>query len=315
MTVYDAAPPAGTTRTLTSYDAVNPLTGATGVGENINPKPGCASPAIPRPNGANAGITALLANQKSTVDGNEYCIDYVRSSRAKGSPTAEQPLTFYAQSRDAVSYAVLGNAYAPVAPLTTAQLKDIFECTTRDWSQVGGQAGAIHLYLPPASAATYTFFLQAIGSSTTNVTAGCAGLPTVFSSQQNDGRTLNGDPEGITPYAVTKWAAQSNKAPGISDFRGGAHIGPVNTTTSPFTTASFGGNSYLVLNPAFTDAPSASFGRYFFNVVRPDAPQELKDVFKAGGYLCQHADQFLIPFGNTPLGDDTSQTQYCGKPN
>jgi ABC-type phosphate transport system substrate-binding protein len=147
VTVYDAAPPAGTTRTLTSYDAVNPLTGATGVGENINPKPGCASPAIPRPNGANAGITALLANQKSTVDTNEYCIDYVRSSRAKGSPTAEQPLTFYAQSRDAVSYAVLGNAYAPVAPLTTAQLKDIFECTTRDWSQVGGQAG------PPLPAA------------------------------------------------------------------------------------------------------------------------------------------------------------------
>ena len=22
-----------------------------------------------------------------------------------------------------------------------------------------------------------------------------------------------------------------------------------------------------------------------------------------------------VPFGNTPLGDDTNQTQYCGKPN
>ena len=128
-TVYNAAPPAGTTRVLASYDAVNPVTGATGVGENINPKDGCASPAIPRPNGANAGITALLADQKSTVDTNEYCIDFVRSSRAKGAAPAEQSLTFYAQSRDAVSYAVIGNAYAPVAPLTTAQLKDIFECT------------------------------------------------------------------------------------------------------------------------------------------------------------------------------------------
>jgi ABC-type phosphate transport system substrate-binding protein len=315
VSTYDAAPPAGTTRVLTSYDAVNPATGATGVGENINPKPGCDTPAIPRPNGANAGITALLANQKSTVDTNEYCIDFVRSSRAKGSAAAEQPLTFYAQSRDAVSYAVVGNAYAPVAPLTTAQLKDIFECTTTDWSEVGGQAGAIHLYLPPASAATFTFFLQAIGSSTTSVNAGCAGLPTVFSAQQNDGTSLKGDPQGILPYAVTKWAAQNNDAPGINDLRGGAHIGPVNTTTSPFTTTSLGGKTYLVLNPAFTSAPSASFGRYFFNVVRPDAPQELKDVFKAGGYLCQHADDFLIPFGNTPLGDDTSQTQYCGKPN
>ena len=41
--------------------------------------------------------------------------------------------------------------------------------------------------------------------------------------------------------------------------------------------------------------------------MRTDAPQELKDIFKAGGYLCTHADEFLIPFGNTPLGDDTSQ--------
>ena len=48
-----------------------------------------------------------------------------------------------------------------------------------DWSQVGGQPGPIHVYLPPSSAATYTFFLQAIGSSLTNVNAGCSGLPTV----------------------------------------------------------------------------------------------------------------------------------------
>jgi ABC-type phosphate transport system substrate-binding protein len=311
-TVYNATPPAGTTRVLASYDAINPVTGA--VGENITTKPGCT---LARPNGANAGITALTLNQKSTAPGftDEYCIDFVRSSRAKGSAPAEQSLTFYAQSRDAVSYAVIGNAYAPVLPLTTAQLKDIFECAKTDWSQVGGQAGAIHLYLPPTTAATYTFFLQAIGSSVTSVAAGCTGLPNVFVGQQNDGSSLNGDPQGILPYAVTKWAAQTNGAPGILDLRGGSHIGLVNATTSPFVTATVGPNTYQVLNPAFTSGASASFGRFFFNTVRPDAPQELKDVFKAGGYLCQHADEFLIPFGNTPLGDDTSQTQYCGKPN
>ena len=61
---------------------------------------------------------------------------------------------------------------------------------------------------------------------------------------------------------------------------------------------------YQVLNPAFATGASASFGRLFYNVVRNDAPQDLKDVFKAGGYLCQHQNAFLIPFGNTPLGDD-----------
>lgn len=308
-TVYNAQTPAPG-KVLASYDAINPVTSA--AGEQITTKPGCS---VARPNGANAGITAILLNQKSTVDPSAYCIDFVRASRAKGTAPAEANLTFYAQSRDAVSYAVLGNAYAPTTPLTSAQLKDVFECTVTDWSEVGGQAGDIHVYFPPDSAATLTFFLQAIGTNLTNVKAGCNGLPTVFPGQQNDGESLKGDPQGIAPYAVTKWAAQVNQPPGIKDLRGGVHIGTVNTTTAPTVTKAFGGKTYQVLNPAFTTGASASFGRFFFNAVRNDAPQDLKDVFKAGGFLCQNADALLVPFGNTPLGDDTSASQYCGKAN
>ncbi len=311
VTVYNAQAPAPT-NLLESYDAINPVTGA--AGENIVTKPGCS---VARPNGANAGVTAITLNQKSDVgtggDGTSYCIDWVRSSRSKGTAAAEAALTFYAQSRDAVSYAVIGNAYAPTTPLTTAQLKDIFQCTITDWSQVGGQAGPIHVYLPPASAATLTFFLQALGTNLTNVNAGCQGLPTVFPTQQNDGRTMNGDPMGIAPYAVTKWAAQSNEPVGIADYRGGAQIGLVNAVTPPTTTTALDGVTYQVLNPAFAAGASASFGRLFFNVVRNDAPQELKDVFKAGGFLCVHQDAFLVPFGNTPLGNDTSASRYCGQ--
>ena len=135
----------------------------------------------------------------------------------------------------------------------------------------------------------------------------------MFPTQQNDGRTMDGDPQGIAPYAVTKWAAQSNEAPGIADYRGGAQIGLVNTATPPTTTTTLDGVTYQVLNPAFATGASASFGRLFFNVVRNDAPQELKDVFKAGGFLCDHQDAFLVPFGNTPLGNDTSASRYCGQ--
>jgi ABC-type phosphate transport system substrate-binding protein len=309
VATYNAQAPAPTDL-LESFDAVNPATG--NPGDQIVTKPGCS---VARPNGANAGITTILLNQKSDVatggDGTSYCVDFVRSSRAKGTAAGEANLTFYAQSRDAVSYATLGNAYAPTAPLTTAQLKDIFECTDTDWSQVGGQPGAIHVYVPPTTAATYTFFLQAIGSSVTNVNTGCGN--TTILQQQNDGRTLNGDPQGIAPYAVTKWAAQENGAPGIDDNRGGTEIGLVNTTTAPTISTSLAGHTYEVLNPAFASGASASFGRLFFNVVRNDAPQELKDVFKAGGYLCQHQDAFLIPFGNTPLGDDQTQSRFCGQ--
>jgi hypothetical protein len=145
------------------------------------------------------------------------------------------------------------------------------------------------------------------------VDAGCHGLPTVFAQQQNDGRTMNGDPLGIAPYAVTKWAAQSNNAPGIADNRGGTQIGTVNTTTSPLTEQTLGSTTYQVLNPAFATGDSAGFGRLFFNVVRNDAPQELKDVFKADGFLCSNEKAFLVPFGNTPLGTDQTQSRWCGQ--
>jgi ABC-type phosphate transport system substrate-binding protein len=293
---------------LASYDAVNPVTGA--AGETITTKPGCTD--IVRPNGANAGVAAILNNERinhSTVTTDPYCIDFVRSSRARGTASGEANLTFYAQSRDAVSYATVGTAYAPTTSLTTAQLKSIFECTDTDWSEVGGQAGPIHLYLPPTTAATYTFFLA-------NVAAGCGSHATnptvVFDSQQNDGRTLLGDPEGITPYAVTKWAAQANNAPQIGDFRGGTRIGLVNGTTLPFTTATQNSTTYLVLNTGFTTGSSASFGRYFFNVVRNDAPQALKDVFDTGGYLCTH-QSLMVPFGNGLLTSDPNQV--CGQAN
>ena len=50
-----------------------------------------------RPNGANAGITTILLNQKSDVgtggDGTSYCVDFVRSSRSKGTAPGEANLT------------------------------------------------------------------------------------------------------------------------------------------------------------------------------------------------------------------------------
>ncbi len=137
---YNSQQPAPTDL-LESYDAVDPVDPTNTA--NITTKPGCS---VARPNGANAGITAILLNQKSDAgsggDGTSYCIDWVRSSRAKGTAAGEANLTFYAQSRDAVTYATLGNAYAPTTPLTTAQLKDIFECTDTGLERRRRPAGA-----------------------------------------------------------------------------------------------------------------------------------------------------------------------------
>ena len=291
---------------LASYDAVNPQTAA--AGENIVTKPGCT---VARPNGANGGLSALLLGQKSTTDSNAYCLDFVRASRAKKTDGTEDSLTFYAQSRDAVGYATVGNAYAPTTPLTTAQLKDIFECTIEDWSEVGGQKGAIHVYTQPSSAATYTFFLSSIGSSIASVTTGCG--PNVTLSQQNDGRSLLGDPQGIAPYTISKWAAQQNAAPGIPDYRGGATLGLINTAVAPTVTQTLNGVDYQVLNPAFS-ATNSGYSRLFFNAVRTaSAPAGLVSLFGPSGYLCTHQNELLVPFGNTPLGSDTGASTYCGK--
>ncbi|MDX6202967.1 MAG: hypothetical protein QOJ83_2467 [Frankiales bacterium] len=303
-TVYNAQVPAPASY-LASYDAFNPVTGAS---ETITTKPGCP---LPRPNGANTGVSALKTNQLSTADGVTPCIDFARSSRAKKSDGTESSLSFYAFARDAVTWVSIGNSYAPKS-LTLAQLKGIFECSITDWSQVGGQAGGIHVFTPPSGAATYTFFLQAIGSSLSSVATGCgsAAKPT----QTNDGTSLAGDPQAIAPYAVTKWAAQRNGAPGINDLRGGAVLGEIGAPgadVAPTTTTTVAGTTYTVLNPTFAQGPQ---GRLLYNVVRTaSASTELKNIFNPGGFICTHQDALIVPFGATPLGTDTSQTNYCGQ--
>ncbi|MDQ1680382.1 MAG: hypothetical protein QOI42_1241 [Frankiaceae bacterium] len=287
---------------LASYDAFDPVTGAT---TTITTKPGCD---LIRPNGANAGMTAIKANQKSFAgpgDGVSYCIDWVRSSRAKNI-TGETAYDFYALTADAVTWASVGHSYAPTT-LTIAQLKKVFTCEVTDWSEVGGQKGAIHVYAPSSGAATYTFFLQVLGITINDVAAGC-GLGTTL-VQQNDGRELHGDPQGITPYAVTKWAAQKNHPAGISDVRAGTVLGHIDGDVPPTIVTTFAGKKYTILNPAFGSGPA---GRILYDVTRTNAPPELKALFQPSGFFCAHPE-FLYPFGASPLGADTTAAHWCGQ--
>jgi ABC-type phosphate transport system substrate-binding protein len=287
-------------KTLASYDAVNPVTGD--AGETITTKPGCD---IVRPNGANAALSAIKLNQMSTVDSNAFCIDYVRASRAKLTNGTENMLTFYAFGKDAVTWVGVSNAYAPTTSLSKAQLKGIFECSITDWSEVGGQAGAIHVYLPPTSAATRSFFVGAIGTSDTAIAAGCGS--STIPTQQNDGRQLNADPQAIVMYGVSKWASQFNGAPGSPDNRGGTVLGKVDNDNNPIVNQTINGTKYKVTNPAF------SIVRLLFNATRNDAPNYVKNTFTTSGFLCDNQDALLVPFGIKPLGSDTGATNYCGQ--
>lgn len=315
---YDAQAAPSDARVL-SFDAVNPQTG-TVESAPIHVKPGCD---LTRPNGANAGLSAILKNQVSDAgtanpqagDGSSYCIDVVRASRGRSSANpGEAGLTFYSLTRDAVTWATIGGSYAPDAPLTTAQLRGIYECQITNWAQVGGQYGDIHVYAPPSSSATYTFFLSSIGSSLSNVSTGCGS--SVRATQQNDGTQIGGDPQGITPYAVTKWAAQRNQPPGIVDLRGGTVLGsvPLSDGTAVPPVVTYQSGPYLVLNPAFASGQgqaTSTQGRLLYDAVRNGSA--LSALFDQSGYVCAHQDALLPPFGAVPLGSDTSKTQYCGK--
>ena len=175
MTHYNAETPAPSVL-LASYDSINPVTQA--ANENIVTKPGCP---IVRPNGANAGHHGdHCSTRRARSTPNSYCIDFVRASRAKG--------TAHRQRRPDVLRAEPGRGglRGDRQRLRADHSADHGRSSRTSWSarsptgaRSAGRPGAIHLYKPPDSAATLTFFLQAIGTNLTNVAAGCAGLPTV----------------------------------------------------------------------------------------------------------------------------------------
>jgi ABC-type phosphate transport system substrate-binding protein len=304
---YDAtvSTPSATTPVVASYDATNLSTGA--IHESITTKPGCS---LARPNGTGDGFTALTADQISTTDSTTPCVDFNRSSSAKATNGSQSSLNFWALGQDAIDWVTVGTAYAPSTPLSDLQLREIFTCQVTDWSQVGGQEGAIHVYVNPSTAGTYKYFLTAIGTTAAAVSSGCPDATTI---EQVDGSALDGDPQGIAPYAVSKWAGQSNDLTGFPDERGGTVLGHLGGSTPPVVAESLDSTSYNVLNTSFANAGSQ--GRYLYNVTRSTdtaAEQTLAtNLFSSTGYICQNEDELLIPYGVPPLGN--TGAVVCGQ--
>ena len=155
---------------LYSYDALPEGKNVPGT-YPMKPKAGCAT--IDRPNGSTAGIGALNTTQKIKFNGGSYqCIDFARSSGGR-KPTnpADKPggVVFVAFAKDAITWAARsaakGGTDAPTS-LTTAQLKAIFTCKDTNWSQVGGKAGKITVYLPQAGSGTLSTWEKFMGITT-----------------------------------------------------------------------------------------------------------------------------------------------------
>lgn len=192
---------------LYSWDATNPSTGAQG--DPIAAKSGCST--IPRPDGSNAGISALETSQ-TLSSGTGFCIDYARSARGRSSTDpacASGGICFVALAGDAITWAARdaasGGTNAP-ASLTLSQLQKIYLCQVTNWSKAGGANAPIHPFLPVTGSGIRSQFLLALGGGTIPLTPGACVNSSV---QQNEGiDPLLNDPDAIVPFSVGKYIAE-----------------------------------------------------------------------------------------------------------
>lgn len=270
---------------------------------------------FPAPNGSGDGKLALPGTSPFPANNlANGCIDGARSSSG---PAASDPAEFeyYAFALDAVSWAHF-NGSAPDS-LTLQQIRNIYNCTTTNWNQVGGTAGSIIRYVPQDGSGTRSFFFTTVLGFDPTTVASCAGQPAVKVVQENDGSAVVAAdrPNAILPYSVAQWIAQGNQAGGIADIRGGSLIGqqggqnPVVGTTAPFSpneTVIREGATFVGVRPVFNilDTRSASYGQ----------AKRFAGTDAAGrGYLCINdgeAEGIMRTFGFTPFGNNI-QTGIC----
>lgn len=174
---------------------------------------------VTRPNGSGAGAAALIAD---ATGGTGYqglangSIQMARMSRLPNSteegncPTtgACGGLHVYQVATDhlqmAVRSAAFGGTHAP-ATLTASQLVGIYQCTTTNWSSIGGTAGTIHPLIPQSGSGTRNFFLadlQAANGGTAITLGSC-----VRTVQEHDPTGIWADPspaDALEPFSSGK---------------------------------------------------------------------------------------------------------------
>ncbi|MEV7600630.1 substrate-binding domain-containing protein [Kitasatospora sp. NPDC089797] len=241
---------------------------------------------IVRPHGADAGITALIANTNATVD-------FARSDRG---PRVTDPhgLDFVVLGEDAVTWSGARNGNAP-AQLSPDQLNAIYRCAITSWNEIDPSlpAATIRPVLPEAGSGSRLFFLSAIG-------APAAGSCVTTGPEENEGTDprLN-DPNVVFPYSVAHYLGQT------VGNHGTATDAPGNLTLRNLRV---GGTTLVPVTGNQIDARFANsqFARLVYNVVRDadwtatDAHgTAIQNVFGTGGWICNDpgAAAELVSYG------------------
>jgi phosphate transport system substrate-binding protein len=175
------------------------------------------------PNGSSNGRNAL----KTSVQNGDGCVDVARSSGPpRAIPSDLVSFEYYAFALDALGWSS-ASTNAP-ANLTHQQLKDIYNCTHDDWSDVGGSPGPIERYLPQSGSGTYQFTISDLLGFDPALFSGPS-CPAVQFTQENSGQGIaaNGDQQtAIVSYSMGNWVAQARGT--APDQRSGQELGDLN---------------------------------------------------------------------------------------
>jgi hypothetical protein len=192
-----------------------------------------------RPLTADAGITALNADQEDSTEVNGqpvYCIDFAYADRPPHAGTVD---AFVSLAHDAIDWSYPeGTSNPQPTSLTLAQLVDIYECTDTNWDQVGGTNAPIVPVLPEPGSGARDTFLAALGITASSESCWVNGVAgngdrILESTGLSAGNEDQFDPSGtaavddIFPYSIGDWIAQGPAVTGTgtAGTPGGATVG------------------------------------------------------------------------------------------
>src|SRR5215475_4696860 len=221
-----------------SWDAVNPGDPAN-PHDTINPKPGCSET---RPNGSGEGLAALRKSINPNTTATQLanppepnCIDFSRSSSGPGANQSNTgDLVYIPFALDAVATAtgpltaVTGTDPAVATNIThaddftLANVQSLYNCNTipvdtvnyvPDGTVTDATHQPIHLYIPQLGSGTRNFWATTMGINATTPPA-CvhdhSEVTPTLQVQEHDGTVYAGDADGLGPFSIAQFIAQSN---------------------------------------------------------------------------------------------------------
>jgi hypothetical protein len=213
-------------KVIASYDALPGNPPVTTKDPATNPE--CVN--YPRANGSSAGRDAL----QRSLQANDGCLQFARSSSTRGSFTSEISMAWIPFATDALGFAV--NAFGTVPrQLSKAEIVSIFKCENRDYQPALVQEGS----------GTRQSWLRYVGITEAEIAAGtypCL-VPAPIGTfpgalpQEHDGRTLKANQ--IMPYSAAVYQAQVFGS--VNDRRGDAVIGVIDGVAPTVINTEFSG--------------------------------------------------------------------------